>query len=291
MKKFKIITDTCCDLPVTLIKRLDIPYVSLTYYYNDIERFDDFGKGYPLQDFYNDMRTGGMPKTSQPSSQSFYNAFKEIVKEDNDILYIGTSSGISGTVNSACTAKYILQEKYPNSNIYIIDTLAVSLGQGVLVLKALEMQEQGLTVEDTANYIENIKQNLNSYMFADDINYLKRGGRLTASSALVGTLLNIKPLLTVSKLGYVVPLDKVRGKRRIINAICEKVIQQIERPEEQILAISHGDCLNDALTLRDLILSKIKVKDIIISYIGTVVGSYGGPGALAIFFLGKEREI
>lgn len=290
MKNFTIITDTCCDLPTIFVKELKIPYVSLTYHYSSIERLDDFGTSYPLQNFYNDMRAGEIPKTSQPSSHSFYDAFKEILELGNDVLYIGASSGLSGTVNGAHIAKGMLEEEYQNSNIYVIDILTASLGQGIMVLNALEMQKQGSTAEDIINYLENIKQNLNSYMLVDDINHLKRGGRISAASAFVGTLLNIKPFLTISNLGSVLPLDKIRGRKRAINTLYEKVIEKIEKPEEQILAISHGDCLNDALALRDLILSKIKVKDVIMSYIGPVVGSYGGPGALAVFFLGKERE-
>lgn len=291
MKNFTIITDTCCDLPTNFVENLKIPYVSLTYHYSGKERLDDFGISYPLQDFYNDMRCGEIPKTSQPSSHSFYDAFKSILNSGNDVLYIGASSGLSGTVNGAHIAKHMLDEEYPNSNIYVIDILTASLGQGIMVLNALEMQKQGSTSEDIVSYLENITQNLNTYMLVDDINHLKRGGRISATSAFVGTLLNIKPFLTISNLGKVLPLDKIRGRKRAINALYEKVIQKIEKPEEQILAISHGDCLNDALALRDLILSKLKVKDVIMSYIGPVVGSYGGPGALAVFFLGEEREV
>lgn len=291
MNKFTIITDTCCDLPTTFIKDLKIPYVSLTYHYSGIERIDDFGTSYSLQNFYNDMRTGEIPKTSQPSSHSFCDSFKAILEAGNDVLYIGASSGLSGTVNGAHIAKQMLEEEYPKSKIYVIDILTASLGQGLMVLNALEMQKKGSTLEDVVNYLEGVKQNLNTYMIVDDINHLKRGGRISATSAFVGTLLNIKPFLTISNLGRVLPLDKIRGRKRAISALYEKVIQKIEKPEEQILAISHGDCLDDALALRDLILSKIKVKDVIMSYVGPVVGCYGGPGSLAVFFLGKEREV
>lgn len=291
MKNFTIITDTCCDLPITFVEKLEIPYVSLTYHYDQVERLDDFGTSYPLQSFYNDMRSGQTPKTSQPSSHSFYDAFEKILRIGNDVLYIGASSGLSGTVNGAHIAKHMLQDKYPNSNIYIVDTLTASLGQGIMVLNALELQTQGSTAKFVVDHLESIKENLNTYMLVDDINHLKRGGRISAASAFVGTLLNIKPFLTISNLGNVLPLDKIRGRKRAINALYEKVAQKIENPENQTIAISHGDCLNDALALRDLILSKFKVKDVVMSYIGPVVGSYGGPGALAVFFLGKEREL
>lgn len=291
MKNFTIITDTCCDLPTTLVEELKIPYISLTYNYSGVERLDDFGTSYSLENFYNDMRNGEVPKTSQPSSHSFYTAFKAILDEGKDVLYIAASSGLSGTVNGANIAKNMLSEDYPDLKIYVIDILTASLGQGIMVLNALEMQKQGSSIEDIIKYLEDIKQNLNTYMIVDDINHLRRGGRISTTSAIVGTLLNIKPFLTISNLGSVLPLDKIRGRKRAINALYEKVIQKIENPEEQVLAISHGDCLNDALALKELILSKIKVKDVIISYVGPVVGSYGGPGALAVFFLGKDRDV
>mgnify|MGYP001043994277 CR=1 len=291
MKKFKIITDSCCDLPTAYIKELDIPFVSLTYHYNNIERLDDFGTSYSLENFYEDIRNGEMPKTSQPSTQSFYDEFKKVLDEGNDILYIGASSGLSGTVNSANIAKNMLQEDYPNLRICIIDILTASLGQGLMVLKSLEMQKQGASIDDIMNYLEEIRQNLNTFMIVNDINYLRKGGRISATAAFAGMLLNIKPFLTISNIGKVLPLNKLRGRKKALNALFEKVLEKIEKPEEQTIAISHGDCIEDALTLKNLILSKIKIKNVIMSYIGPVVGAYGGPGALAVFFLGKEREI
>lgn len=291
MKKFKIVTDSCCDLPITYIEKLNIPYISLTYHYSNVERLDDFGTSYPLKSFYDDIRDGEMPKTSQPSTQSIYDVFKKVLDEDTDILYIGASSGLSGTVNNAYIAKDMLQEHYPDFNIYIVDILTASLGQGLMVLKSYEMQEQGSSAEDIIYYLEEVKQNLNTYMIVNDINYLRKGGRISATAAFAGMLLNIKPFLTISNLGKVLPLNKLRGRKKAVNALFEKILEKIEKPEEQIIAISHGDSIDDALTLKNLILSKINVKDIIMSYIGPVVGSYGGPGALAVFFLGKEREI
>ncbi|WP_411679529.1 DegV family protein [Clostridium thailandense] len=291
MKKFKIVTDSCCDLPITYIEKLNIPYVSLTYHYNNVEKLDDFGTSYSLKNFYDDIRNGEMPKTSQPSTHSFYSVFKNIFDEGFDILYIGASSGLSGTVNNAHIAKHMLEDEYSDLNIYIIDILTASLGQGLMVLKSYEMQEQGSSIQDIVNYLEETKQNLNTYMIVNDINYLRKGGRISATAAFAGMLLSIKPFLTISNLGKVLPLDKFRGRKKAINALFEKVLEKIEKPEEQTIAISHGDSIDEALNLKNLILSKVNVKNVLMSYVGPVVGSYGGPGALAVFFLGKKREV
>ncbi|MDW8801991.1 DegV family protein [Clostridium sp. A1-XYC3] len=291
MKDFTIITDSCCDLPITSISELNIPYVSLSYHYNEIERLDDFGTSYSLKNFYDDMRSGAVPKTSQPSSHLFCQAFKKILDEGKDILYIGASSGLSGTVNGANIAKDMLEQDYPDYNIYILDILTASLGQGLMVLKAKEMQNEGKSIEEIFNYLLAIRQNLNTYMIVDDINHVKRGGRISSAAAFVGMLLNIKPFLSISDSGKVVALDKIRGRKRAINALFEKILEKIENAEDQIIAISHGDCIEDALALKRLILSKIPVKDVLISFIGPVVGTHGGPGAIAVFFLGKEREL
>lgn len=291
MKNFTIITDSCCDLPISYINNLKIPYVSLTCNCKDTETLDDFGESYPFKDFYEDMRKGEMPKTSQPSSHAFYDSFKKILELGNDILYIGVSSGLSGTTSGAHIANCMLKEEYPNSNIHIIDILTASLGQGIMVLQAYEMQKSGKTLKEIIYYLENIKQQLNTYIIVDDINHLKRGGRISATSAFVGMLLNIKPFLTISNLGKVLPIGKIRGRKKALSTLFEKFIEKIENPEQQIIAISHGDCIEDALALKTLILNKFKIKDVIINHIGPVVGAYGGPGALALFFLGKKREI
>lgn len=291
MRDFKIVTDSCCDLPVCYIEELQIPYVVLTYHFDGVEKVDDLGVSYSFENFYNDMKSGKIPKTSQPSSHSFYSTFKSILDDGKDILYIGASSGLSGTVNGAHIAKNMLIEEYPSFNIEIIDILTASLGQGMMVLSAYEMQSTGASLEDIRHYLENIKQKLNTYMIVDDINHLKRGGRISAATAFVGTLLNIKPFLTIDNLGKVLPIDKIRGRKKAINALFEKVIQKIENAEDQVMAITHGDCIKDALALKEMILSKVNVKNIIINHIGPVVGAYGGPGALAVFFLGKDRDI
>ncbi|MCY6369050.1 DegV family protein [Clostridium ganghwense] len=290
MKNFVIITDSCCDLPIEIIEEKQIPFVSLTYSYYEEEYKDDLGKSMTPNKFFDDMRNGAMPKTSQPSSQAFYEAFKEIVSSGRDIIYICVSTGLSGTLNSSNIAKNMIKEEFPQARVHIVDILTASLGQGLMVLKAYEMQENGSSYEEIVDYLEMNKQKLNTYMTVDDLGHLKRGGRISAAAATIGMVLHIKPLLTLNHEGRVMPVVKIRGRKKVIKKLAQIVKERIENSEEQIIAISHGDCIDEAFKLKEYILEEVKVKDVLLNYIGPAVGTFGGPGALAVFFMGRERQ-
>lgn len=290
MKNFVIITDSCCDLPRDIIEKKQIPFVSLTFNYHGEEYKDDLGESMPSVKFFNDMKNGAIPKTSQPSSQAFYDAFKGIVSKGMDVIYICVSTGLSGTFNSANIAKNMIKEEFPEARVYIIDILTASLGQGIMVLKAYEMKDDGASYEEIVDYLEMNKQRVNTYITVDDLSHLKRGGRISAAAATIGIVLHIKPLLTLNHEGKVMPIVKIRGRKKVIKRLAEIVIERIENDEEQTIAICHGNCFEEALKLKEYILQEVKVKDVLINYIGPAVGAYGGPGALAVFFMGKERQ-
>lgn len=290
MKKYEIFTDSCCDLPLEYIENKRIPYIKLTYNYSGMEFEDDFGKNDSNKKFYEDIKTGEIPKTSQPSSMAFYNMFKDITKEGKDIIYICVSSGLSGTLNSANIAKTMIEEEKSSSKIYIFDSLTASLGQGLLVMKAKEMQESGAAFEEIIDYLETSKQSLNTYMTVNDLKYLKKGGRISNAAATIGIMLHIKPLLMLNHLGKVLPVVKIKGRKKVIIRMADIVSERIENSAVQRIAICHGDCYKEAEKLKELILSKVQVKEVIMNYIGPVVGTFGGPGALAVFFMGKERQ-
>lgn len=289
MKDFQIFTDSCSDLPIEYIEEKGIEFASLSYSYNGNEYKDDFGQSLSHKEFFDELRKGATPLTSQPSVDEFYKKFKGIAHKQKDILYICVSTGLSGTENSATIAKKMVLDEYPEVTIEIINTLTASLGQGLMVMKAVEMKEAGKTLKDIANYIEENRQRLNTYMTVDDLNHLKRGGRISSTAAILGIVLHIKPLLTISNEGQVMSLLKIRGRKASIVKLAETIIQRIEHPEEQTVAICHGDCLEEALKLKEEILKGIKVKDIIINFTGPVIGTHGGPGNLALFFMGKAR--
>ncbi len=290
MKDFQIFTDACCDLPLEYIRKEGIEFASLSCSYNGQNYLDDLGQSLSHKKFFEDLRKGATPLTSQPSVDEFYSKFKTIAESKKDILYICVSTGLSGTENSATIAKNMVLDENPEVNIEIVNTLTASLGQGLMVIRAVEMKKAGKSLRDISSYIEENKQKLNTYMTVDDLNHLKRGGRISSTAAILGIVLHIKPILTINNEGRVMALVKAKGRKGSINKLVETIVERIENPEEQVIAICHGDCLEEALKMRDSILEKIKVKDVIINFTGPAVGTHGGPGNLAIFFMGKERQ-
>ncbi len=290
MNNFAIVTDSCCDLPYSLIKDKKIPFVSLTVSYNGEEYIDDFGETLTSKKFFSDMRNGALPDTSQPNSEDYIKVFEELLKEGKDIIYISVSSALSGTFNSARIGKEMMIDKYPDRKIYLFDTLTSSLGQGLMVLKAYEMKEQGSSFEEVVDYLEMNVFNYNTYITVDDLGHLKRSGRISAAAATVGMVLHLKPVLTINNEGKVMPVVKIRGRKKTIKKLADFVVERIKESEEQTIAICHGDCLSEALKLKEIILERVEVKDVVINEIGPVVGRFGGPGALAVFFKGMERQ-
>ncbi|HHX59355.1 MAG TPA: DegV family protein [Epulopiscium sp.] len=285
-----LLTDSTCDLPLSYIRDNNIDFLGLTVLMNDKEVLDDLGETLTYEDFYGYLRTGETTSTSQVNTHSFTESFLKHVKNGDSIIYIGLSSALSGTYNSASIAKEEVLEKYPAANISIINTLSVSSGLGLLVHYASEMRKQGKSKEDIVNWIENNKLKVSHLFTVDDLEHLKRGGRLSGASAFVGSLLNIKPLLFVNDAGELLPYEKARGRKKAIRNLVDMLQKHIQSPEDQTIFISHGDCLEEAKQLEALIRETVPLKDVIISMVGTTVGSHSGPGTLALFFLSDIRK-
>lgn len=285
-----IIADSCGDLPESyILENKFIYYLSLIYEISGQENIDDFGKSISYRDFYNRLRKEEISQTSQINVQRFYEVFKKYVENNNSIIYIGFSSALSGCVNSANVAKQQILEEYKTADITIIDSKSASLGCGLLVYYASEMLKSGSSKEQIVNWVEEHKLKLNHWFTVEDLNHLKRGGRISATAAVVGTLLNIKPVLKVDNEGRLIPDHKVKGRKKSLKTLAEALDDRIIDEENQVIAISHGDCLEDAEYVKNLVLEKHKVKDVIINYVGPVIGSHSGPGTVALFFLGQER--
>lgn len=284
-----IIGDSCCDLPGDYISGSQIPILNLMYLFKGKEYFDDFGKSMSYQSFYQGVRGGEMPTTSQTNVHTISEMFEKYVKENIAVIYLSFSSGLSNTYNNAVLARNGLVEKYPGADITVIDTKSASLGEGLLLRHTVEMQKQGAGKEEIVSWVEEHKLKLNHWFTVEDLDHLKRGGRVSGAAAFVGSMLNIKPVLHVDNGGRLIPVTKVRGRKKSIKSLADTLAERIIEPEKQVIAISHGDCLEEAIYLKELIREFCPVKDVIINYVGPVIGAHSGPGTLALFFLGEKR--
>lgn len=288
MSSFVIFTDSACDIKPALLKEWDVSYINMSF------RFEDENKEYSNEDmdinvFYNRMKSGGVAKTAAINPESFSVAFEELLKQGNDILYLGFSSGLSTTCNSAKIAANELLERYPERRMAVVDTLAASAGQGLLVYLAVQKRNAGASLEDVAAYIEETKQRICHWFTVDDLVYLKRGGRVSPAVALVGTVLGIKPVLHVDGEGKLVSVSKVRGRKSALTALADKYGELAIDPKGGTVYISHADCLEDAETVKAQLKSKYGANVDIITDIGAVIGAHAGPGTIALFFAGRER--
>lgn len=284
--QFAIHTDSCCDISAALLQEWDVSCTQLRFRFNDYEYTN---KDMDEPTFYNKMREGGIAKTSAANISDFKEDFEPILKEGKDILYLAFSSGLSTTCNSARLAAEELAEAYPDRTITVVDTLAASAGQGMLVKLAVDQRAKGATMQETADFVTQNILNLAHWFTVDDLVYLKRGGRVSPTVAFVGNMLSIKPVLHVDDEGHLVKVDKARGRKASILALAKQLEQTALDPSAGPVYISHGDCIDDAKVLADIIEKKHGVKTEIITYVGPVIGAHSGPGTLALFFLANKR--
>lgn len=285
----KIITDSACDLTREYIENNNIGVLSLILNLEGQAIKDDLGKTLKYKDFYNKMREGATPTTSQINAHDFEEEFVNHIKDGDSIIYISISSSLSGTFNSANIAKNNILDEYPDADISLIDSLSVSVGQGFLVSKACEMRNSGSSVDEIVSWIEENKRKVVHSILIDDLNHLKRGGRISGATAAIGGLLNIKPTLYLDDEGKLVQGEKIKGKKKALKFLVNEVKEKAVNTENETLYICHGDCLEEAEILREMILEEVKFKDVIINYVGNVVGAHAGPGVLAALFFGNSR--
>lgn len=285
----KLITDSACDLSIDYINKNNIDVASLMVNLNGEFIPDDLGQTLKHEDFYKRVKEGAMPSTTQVNVGTFHDMFMKYVNEGKAILYIGISSALSGTVSSAITARNMILEEYPEANIYVVDSLSVSGGQGVLIYKAVEMIKNNVPVEEIVDYLESIKRKVIHAITVDDLNHLKRGGRISGAVAAVGGILGIKPTLKIDNEGRAVAGEKLKGRKKALKSLVQQMKTNGDNIEDQTIFICNADCLDDALEVKRMILEEYKVKDIVITSIGAVIGTHGGPGTLGLVFIGKER--
>lgn len=290
MKNFIITTDTTCDLPAEYIREHEIGMLSLTYTLN--ETTYSWEQPLPVKDFYDYMRNGSLPTTSQANPEEAKALFEQIIREqDADILHIAFSSGLSGSYNSSRIAANELLEDYPEHRIIVVDSLCASLGEGLLVHKAVCLKEQGKSLDETAAWLEENKLHLVHNFTVDDLFHLYRGGRVSKTAAFVGTMINLKPILHVDNEGHLIPLAKVRGRKKSLTALVDAMEKQVGtwRDKNDVIFISHGDCEEEAQLVADLIKKRLGYESFLINYVGPTIGAHTGPGVIALFYMGDFR--
>lgn len=291
MSDFILMTDSSCDLPASMAEELQLEVVPLTVDIDgDLYRnyLDGREIGFPA--FYERLRTCGNVKTSAANESQFLEAMEPYAAAGKDILYLGFSSGLSGTYAAGALAASELREKYPERKIYAVDTLAASQGQGLLVYLCHQEMQKGKSIDEVRDFAEATKLHIDHWFTVDDLMYLKRGGRVSAATALVGSMLSIKPVMHMDDEGHLIKVDVARGRKASIRALVKKMEELGVDIENQQLFIVHGDCLDDANLLADLIAEKFHVrKNIVINYVGPVIGAHSGPGTLSVFFVGTHR--
>lgn len=289
MKKIKLVTDSGCDLPLSYIQENNIDVAFLKVNLTGEFVNDDLGQTLKYNEFYNAIRSGATPSTAQANAYEFEEIFRRNLEEGYSVICINMASPLSGTYNSANIARDSILDENSEADITIIDSVSVSLGLGALVYYANEMIKNGQTKEDIIAWVEGTKTKINHAIVIDDLECLKRGGRISGATAFVGGLLSIKPTLGLDETGALLPGTKIKGKKKVLKYIANEVKEKAVDIENQVLFICHADCEEEALSLKELILEENKVKDVMINYIGTAVGSHGGPGTLAAVFIGEGR--
>ena len=290
MNDYVIITDSSCDLPDSLVKELELEVLPLSFIMDGktYRNYPDNREMSP-EDFYAKQRDGHMATTNAVNVGEAADAIESVLKRGQDVLVLGFSSGLSATFNSFQLAAEELSAKYPQRKVYAVDTLCASLGQGMLVYQAAKLRQQGRTIEEVRNWAETNKLRQCHWFTVNDLFFLKKGGRVSAATAVVGTMLQIKPVLHVDDEGHLINVAKARGRKASLSALVDKVGELADDPASQTMFISHTDCLKDAQYVADAIKKKYGAKEIIINSIGPVIGAHTGPGCVALFFMGKHR--
>ena len=290
MSSFVILTDSSADLSASMVQQLDVQVLPLSFVLD----------GHPYHDhpdnrdmdprlFYERLRSGDMATTSAVNVAQYTEALEPLLQAGQDVLILAFSSGLSTTYNSSLIAVKELQAKYPDRKLFTVDTLCASLGQGLLVWYAAQARARGGSIEEVRDWIEEHKLNLCHQFTVDDLYFLKRGGRISSATALVGSMLHIKPVLHVDNEGHLINIGKVRGRQAALKALVDRMEHTAIDSGSLTVFISHGDCLEDAQTVADMVKKRFGVQEVYINYVGPVIGAHSGPGTLALFYMGTDR--
>lgn len=289
MEDFKIITDTTADLPESYIRENELGIMVVPYIMDGIPQGEE--RKMEVKEFYDRMRGGMMPTTSQINPETAKEYLNGFLEESRQLLVLSFSSGLSGTCGNVSLAAREIMEERPDCRIVVADTLCASLGEGLLVHKAVQLKKAGKSLDETAQWVEEHKENLVHVFTVDDLFHLHRGGRVSKATAIVGTLAGIKPLLHVDEQGHLTAVGKVRGRKKSLQSLVDMMEKQVGswRDKNDCIFISHGDCAEDADYVKQLVEERFGRKDFLINEIGPTIGTHSGPGTVALFFMGDVR--
>ena len=290
MSDFVILTDSSADLGEEMVRKLDVQVVPLGFVL-DGQVYHDYPDNRDMDPhaFYERLRKGDAATTNAVNTAQYTEALEPLLQAGRDVLVLAFSSGLSATYQSSVIAVEELRAKYPERKLYTVDTLCASLGQGLLVWYAAQLRERGRSIKEVRDWVEEHKLNLCHQFTVDDLYFLKRGGRVSAATALVGSMLHIKPVLHVDSEGHLINIDKVRGRQASLKALVDRMEETAIDPGSLTVFISHGDCLEDAQTVAEMVKKRFGVDEIYINYVGPVIGAHSGPGTVALFYIGTER--
>lgn len=291
MKSYVFMTDSDSDLPYQYLDQYDLKMVYMPYVVDGVEYMDDLGRNGKQAEYFENMRKGTAPRTSLLPTGAYLEYFEPLLAEGKDILFIAFSSKMSATINNALAAREELLEKYPERKILVVDTLSISAPMTLLLHKAYQMYQQGSTMEEIAAWVMENRLRAQAWFTVDDLKYLKRGGRISSIAATMGTMLDLKPVIILTRDGSMTAVEKIRGRKAALRFLAEKTAEQIVDPEGQEMVILHADALEDAQRLEGLIRERVpNIGSVVTYFVGPVIGAHCGPGTVAACFMGKERS-
>ncbi|MHC5228421.1 DegV family protein [Enterococcus sp. LJL99] len=287
---FKIVTDSCCDLPYTYLEANEVEFINMTIQLNGQELADDLGKTFDYDGFLAKIKAGGMPTTSQVNIGRYIEFFRSFIEQKIPVVYLCFSSGMSGSYQGALQAVEILKEEYEEVNIHIVDTKAASLGEGLLVIETIRLKNEGYSLDETLNWLAENKMRVQSWVTVDDLKHLERGGRISKAAATLGTLISVKPIINVDVNGKLQNREKVRGRGKALKKVVDETVKGMEHPEQQTILIAYAGDLESAEKVKQLLEAAVQVKAIELYPLGPTITSHTGNGCIAVFSFGQERK-
>ncbi|MGI5849229.1 MAG: DegV family protein [Christensenellales bacterium] len=288
MRDFVIATDSDTEIPYTFADKYEIPVFLMPYTVDGNERLFDLGRNTDITGFYKELSDGADAITSTRPPSDIADFFRDIIKDGKEVLYLSFSSALSGHFDLSQMAKKMVLEEYPSARIEIVDTLRISMGAGQLVMYAQQLKEGGKSLDEIKDWVIQNRNRSHAWFSVDDLNYLKKGGRLSGTAAAIGTILDVKPILKINQEGKIVAADKVKGSKKILKFFLDVVQQNVENPKEQTSYVLHANNMEAAVKLKELLEENIPFREILIQDVGPVIGCHTGPGVLSVIFMGKE---